>query len=394
MGDSTKCLTYFKMLEAPLSSILYQMAVRGIRVDLDYLRNLKDELEAQQKPIKDEILNDLGPINLNSPKQLLKALNEKEIYPTLKGKPSTDKRALQSCSEERVIKNLLTFSELDTLLSSFVNPYLERGQEYIHPFYNQVGTRTGRLSCSNPNLLQIPRKTENGKKVRKMFIPRDGMVMGEADYSSIEPRLLAHLSKDPALLQLFNDRVDFHGYFAGKLNIDRDSAKVFDLETYYGATEYGVDRHLKCGLEQAKAYIKMAWDLFPTLRRWRDKTLWDAKRNGYITTLLGRRIKIDNLDSGNSWKREAAERQTMNNLCQASAREVMALGMLKVSKDSRFNPTFGLLVQIYDSLVAETPNSQNFNYLVEDMETAIRLDVPLKADLKVGSNWGEMEKVK
>ncbi len=219
------------------------------------------------------------------------------------------------------------------------------------------------------------------------------MYIGEADYSAIEPCVLADISGDPAMRSLFINRVDFHGYFADKLTITRDSAKVFDLETYYGATKYGVDRHLGCGLDQAQKYIDMAWGLFPVLRRWRDRTLWEAKKNGYITTLLGRRIKIDGLDSPNSWKRESAERQTMNNLCQASAREVMAKGMLKVSQDKRLSPTFGLLIQIYDSLVFETADKADMDYVVEDMQSAVKLSVPLKADLKIGKNWGEMEKV-
>src|ERR1700719_4262404 len=170
-----KIYDYYKTIEAPCAKIFLQMSNRGIRVDLEYLNRLKIDLEQQKAPIEAEIKNELGNINLNSPKELLKALNEKEIYPILKGKPSTDKRALERFREVGIVSALLRFSQVETLLSSFVYPYLERQTSIIHPFFNQVGTRTGRLSCSNPNLLQIPKHTENGKLVRRMFIPRSGM---------------------------------------------------------------------------------------------------------------------------------------------------------------------------------------------------------------------------
>lgn len=383
---------YFLMLEKPVSNVFDAMSTRGVRVDLEYLAGLKLSLEAQQEPIKSSILNELGDINLNSPKQLLEALNGKGIFPNLKGKPSTDKRALSFVQNEPIIQRLLDFSEIDTLLSSFVYPYLERGQEVVHPFFNQCGTRTGRPSCSNPNLLQIPKRSENGRKVRKMFIPRDGMELGDSDLSGIEPRMLAHLSQDKAMLELFNSGADFHNYFAERVGVNRDTAKVFDLETYYRASKHGVARTLKCSLDKAQAYIDMAWGLFPELRRWEERVIFDAKRSGYLTTLLGRRIKIEGLDSSNSWKREAAERQAMNNIAQASAAEVMKLGMIKVSKDTRLNPQFGLLIQIYDQLVAESPTMEtDLQYMKEDMETAIELSIPLACEAKRGPNWAEVK---
>ena len=217
--------SYYNQIEAPLSLLLLKMESRGLRVDLTYLQALKVKLEAQKAPLEAAIKNELGPINLNSPKQLLGALNEKEIFPELKGKPSTDKRALSYLSSNAVVKTLLEYSEVDTLLSSFVYPYLERNQTVVHPFYNQTGTRTGRLSCSNPNLLQIPTRSENGKLVRRMFIPREGFTMGDCDFGQIEPRLLAHLSKDAPMLKMFNDGVDFHTFTSENLSIDRQRAK-------------------------------------------------------------------------------------------------------------------------------------------------------------------------
>lgn len=388
-GDAVSA--YFNQVEKPASLVFAQMSDRGIRVDLPYLASLKTSLEAQQRPIKEAIINELGPINLNSPKQLLEALNEKGITPTLKGKPSTDKRALIYHQNEPIISKLLAFSELDTLLSSFVRPYLERDQEYVHPFFNQVGTRTGRVSCSNPNLLQIPRRTENGKLVRRMFIPRDGMAMGDCDFGQIEPRVLAHLSKDPALCSLFNEGTDFHAYTASRLGIDRERAKVLNLSVGYRATFKSVSAQLRCSNEEAQVQINKWWSLFPTLRRWQDKLIFESKQTGYCTTLLGRRIRVEDLGHGNSWRREGAERQLINNITQGSASEIMKMAMIAISsKKHYFSQEFGLLVQIYDELLCESREiGPDISLVKECMEMAVSLDVPLTVDCKTGNNWSD-----
>lgn len=383
----TPAIRYFNEVEKPLAPILANMSIRGVRVDLKYLKGLKEALEAQQAPIKASILNELGPINLNSPKQLLGALNAKEIYPMFKNKPSTDRRALQQHTSLPIVSALLQFSELDTLLSSFVQPYLDRNTEYIHPFFNQVGTRTGRLSCSNPNLLQIPRRTENGKRVRKMFIARPGMLLGDCDFGQIEPRLLAHLSKDPSLCSMFNDGVDFHTFTAEKLGINRERAKVLNLSVGYRATFKSVGSQLGVDQNDAQNQIDAWWALFPVLRRWQDKLIYESKRSGYCSTLFGRNIKVDGLDDYNKWKREAAERQLINNIAQASAREVMVMAMIKINQAL---PDLGLLVQVYDELVFEESEfymESALGTVIECMEHAISLDVPLTVDAKVGANW-------
>lgn len=380
---------FYQNLARPLSLIFSDMENRGIRVDLPYLNQLKEDLEAQKRPLEEEIKNELGAINLNSPKQLLGALHAKEIYPELKGKPSTDKRALERLRENMVIQALLRYSELETLLSSFVYPYLERGTEVVHPYFNQTGTRTGRLSCSNPNLLQIPRRTANGKLVRRMFIPRDGFTFGDCDFGQIEPRLLAHLSQDPALCQMFNEGVDFHDFTAERLSISRDAAKVLNLSVGYRATFKSVGAQLKIGDKEADKAIYEWWELFPHLKQWQERTIWAAKKSGYVETLMGRRIKVDGLTEGNRWKREAAERQLINNLAQGSAAEVMQMAMLGIanSKDD-LTPSFGLLVQVYDELLFESTNIIADSQIVLDkMINSVKLNVPLTVDFKIGNDW-------
>lgn len=394
---------YFNTLEKPASYVFQNMETRGIRVDLKYLNDLKANLERQKAPIEIQIKNQLGNINLNSPKQLLGALNAKGIRPQLKGKYSTDKRALQSFAENPIVSNLLKFSELDTLLSSFVYPYLERNTEVVHPFFNQCGTRTGRPSCSNPNLLQIPRRTDNGKLVRRMFIPREGMLMGDCDFGQIEPRVLAHLSKDPVMSKMFNDGINFHSFTQERLKLggtigDKDSigynkAKVLNLSVGYRATFKSVQAQLGGTKDEAQEQINNWWELFPTLRRWQDVLIHDSKRSGFCTTLLGRRIKVDGLTEGNSWKREAAERQLINNITQGSASEIMKRAMILIQKGQQcgeFSPSFGLLVQVYDELLAESENmEEDIKQMKWCMQNSVPLDVPLTVDCKTGINWAE-----
>lgn len=382
-------LEYFESLEKPVSEVFYKMEARGVRIDLPYLRELKDRLEAQQAPIKADILNELGNINLNSPKQLMEALHGKAIYPEFKGRSSTDKRALERYRNDPLIKSLLDFSELETLLTSFVRSYLERGQEVVHPFFNQCGTRTGRPSCSNPNLLQIPRRTENGKLVRRMFIPREGMAMGDCDYGQIEPRVLAHLSKDPALCDLFCKGIDFHDFTADRLSIGREKAKILNLSVGYRATYKSVSAQLKCDEREAQNEIDKWWALFPALRRWQDGLIYNSKRSGYCTTFLGRRIKVDGLNESIRWRRESAERQLINNITQGSAAEIMKKAMIGISHT---HPQMGLLIQVYDELLFESPMSdiqRDMQRVMGQMEKAVSLAVPLVADGHIGANWSE-----
>jgi len=381
---------YFRDLEKPVSYIFQSMENRGIRIDVPYLKQLKLDLEAKQLPIQESILNELGPINLNSPKQLLEALHAKDIWPSLKNKPSTDKRALAGLSSP-IVSNLLGYSELETLLSSFVLPYLERNVEVVKPFFNQCGTRTGRPSCSNPNLLQIPRRTENGKLLRRMFIPRDGMLMGDCDFGQIEPRVMAHLSKDPVLCKMFNEGIDFHTFTAERLGISRDRAKILNLSVGYRATFKSVQAQLGGTREEAQKQINDWWALFPSLRRWQETLIYTSKKSGFCTTLLGRRIKVDRLESYNSWEREAAERQLINNITQGSAAEIMKMAMIQISKDTDLSSSFGLLVQVYDELLFESADIENDMFHVKfAMENAVKLVVPLTVESKIGPNWAEV----
>lgn len=392
LGGYSYCpQAYFEQLEKPTALAFAEMENRGVRIDRPYLLTLKDSLEAQRRPLEEVLTNELGSINLDAPKQLLEAFQAKGIRPEFKGKASMDQRGTLNTvfSSEPLVKTYKEWNELNTLLTSFVYSYLDRQVNVVHPFFNQCGTRTGRVSCSNPNLLQIPRRTANGKLVRRMFIPRDGMLMGACDFGQIEPRVLAHLSQDPVLCQMFNDGVDFHTYTADRLGISRERAKILNLSVGYRATFKSVMAQLKGTKDEAQAQIDAWWSLFPALRRWQDELIYDAKRSGFCTTLLGRRIKVDNLNVGNSWQREAAERQLINNITQGSAAEIMKMAMIKING---LAPRHGLLIQIYDELVFEAAEDliDMISYsVIACMQNSIKLRVPLTVDCKTGTSWSE-----
>lgn len=384
---------YIEQIEKPARIVFRSMEDKGIRIDLDYLKSLKQTLESQLEAVKRPILNELGNINLDSPKQLLGALNAKGIRPILKGKPSTDKRALDSFRTNPTVRRLLQFSELQTLLSSFITPYLERKEEIVHPSYHQTGTRTGRPSCSNPNLLQIPKRTDNGKLVRRMFKARDGYIFGDCDFGQIEPRIMAHLSKDINLCSLFNRGIKFHRYTQEKMGFggvigegpEYDRAKVLNLSVGYRATYRSVSQQLRCSYDTAQKEIDKWWSAFPDLHDWQQKLIYQAKKDGYCTTLYGRRIKIDDLNNPNEYRREGAERQLINNIVQGSAAEIMKLSMVEVYKAG-----IDILVQVYDELLFESLEnniSSEIEIVIDKMKSTVKLDIPLEVSGGVGYTW-------
>lgn len=384
-SDTASTVDYFNQLEKPVAAVFAKMEARGICIDVPYLQQLKAELEDLLEPIEKEIKEILQIENINSDRQVVTALGRIGIRPYLKGKASRSKPALEYFKEEPVVKLLLHHSELATLLDTFVYKYLARNTDIVHPFFNQTGTRTGRLSCSNPNLLQIPRRTDNGKAVRKMFIPRPGFILGDADFGQIEPRVLAHLSKDRGLCEMFNAGIDFHTYTSEQRRITRDKAKVLNLSVGYRASHKSVSTQLGCSDSEAQAEIDGWWNLFPGLKYWEEKEIYKARKAGYCTTLMGRRIRVDSLDSNNPWRREGAERQVINNICQGSAAEIMKLAMLAVDRAG-----VALLVQVYDELLWESLLSridQDLEIVKEAMTGCVKLLVPLTVDLGFGANW-------
>jgi len=391
--------TYYRELEAPVARIFHQMEQRGVIIDRDYLAPLKLKLETRRAFLRDEINQIFGPRNWNSPKQVLEGFHAQGIYPIWQRQASTDQRALIYFMDRRGMSQYLEHQKLDTLLTNYVEKYLAFQTREIHPHFHQTGTRTGRPSCSKPNLLQIPKRDANGRLVRKMFIARPGMKFGSFDFGQIEPRGLAHMSQDPALCDLFNKGIDFHDFTRDrveKLQGNRDKAKILNLSVGYRATSKSVSYQLQTGESEAQDHIDEWWALFPDLQVWEEKFIAECSHIGYCTTLLGRRIKIDNLDHPQEWKRAAAARQLINNLIQGSCAEIMKLAMLAV--DRAAIPDLYQLCQVYDELLIEAPQERIEEIAIQVghlMKTCCsQLTVPLIVDAGIGANWAELEKRK
>lgn len=383
------CLGYFEQLEMPVSHVLYRMEEKGIQVSLSRLEELKKRIGARRNDLEAQIKRVLGPINLNSPKQLLAALNAQSIYPTLKRKPSTDKRALEPFKGKRVIDLLVKYSQLETLLCSFINPYLERGSEHVYPEFLQARTRTGRLACKNPNLQQIPARTIEGGAIRSAFVPSSSRLFWDGDFGQIEPRIMAHLSEDPALCGMFREGTNFHRFTAERMGMSKDRAKVLNLSVGYRATSKSVSQQLKCSEAEAQKEIDRWWAMFPRLRQWEDETIAKARRDGYVTTLYGRRIKLENICSSVSWQREAAERDAVNNLVQGSAAEIMKKALIDLDKEGA-----DIRVSIHDEALIELSGNsgdldKKADRYAEVMRNCVNLRVPLSVEWRVGSNWQE-----
>lgn len=379
---------YYLNISWPLGRVLNAMEERGLRIDRTKLTELYSKFQAQAALLNSTLSNELGTINLDSPKQLLQALNAKDIWPKYRNKNSTDKRALEKLKGDPLIDKLLQYSELSTLLSSFVEKYLAYNSDTIHPFISQTATRTGRLAAYNPNTMQIPTKSDNGKLFKHVFVASEGHSLIEADYGQIEPRVLAHLSKDANLVALFRSGVDFHSFTSERLGISRDVAKVLNLSVGYRATKYSVSYQLKCELYEAQQIIRKWWNLYPDLKDWEDRVIEQARRDGYVTTLYGRRIYVQGLDSDEPGTRMNAERVVINNIAQGGAQEICQLSMIKLH-----DFYFKLLNQIHDSVILEEEDNKIVKSIIQIrhiMENAYKLDVPLVVKAKYGKCWGEM----
>jgi DNA polymerase-1 len=380
------CLDYFETLEMPVSHVLFRMEEKGIRVDLQRLAYLKRKIEERREPIMRRIRLILGKdINLNSPKQLLAALHKQDIFPMLKRKASTDKRALEAFRGRPVVDMLLKYSQLDTLLSSFINPYLERGQEYVFPEFLQARTRTGRLACKNPNLQQIPARSLEGGAIRSAFVPSDGNLFWDGDFGQIEPRIMAHLSCDPILTEMFNTGVNFHKFTASRMGISKDRAKVLNLSVGYRATSKSVAQQLKCSESEAQKEINAWWKMFPRLREWEEEVIAKCRADGHVTTLFGRQIEIENINDSLSWRREAAERDAINNMVQGSAAEIMKKALIALDREGA-----DIRVSVHDEALIEIDKADvdtKPHRYAEVMSNCVSLRVPLSVEHRVGANW-------
>jgi DNA polymerase-1 len=402
----------FLDVEMPLVRILADMEMAGVKVDPERLRELSADLGERLAELEKEIFRLAGDeFNINSPKQLSSILFEKLGLPPIKKTKtgySTDAEVLEALSfSHDIAEKILDYRELTKLKSTYadalgalINP--ETGR--IHTTFNQAVTSTGRLSSSDPNLQNIPVRTEEGRKIRAVFIPGDEhSVILSADYSQIELRVLAHFAKDEILVESFRKGEDVHARTAARVfgvglkDVTpemRTKAKAVNFGIIYGISDFGLARGIKITRGEASRFIESYFHHYQGVKEFLDTVVQKARDDGYVTTLLNRRRYLPELRSKNVPRRKFAERTAMNTPIQGTAADIIKLAMVDVARELE---TRGLrarmILQVHDELVFDVPEDELrevVDLVRETMESAVVLDVPLKVDVKAGRNWLEL----
>lgn len=402
-------------VELPLVSVLAEMETEGVAVDPQILTDMSGETGRQIDMIVEEIYALAGEeFNINSPKQLGYILYEKLKLPVLKRTKtgySTDASVLEELAPAHaIVQKILEYRQLAKLKSTYIdglfgliNPSTGR----IHTTFHQNVTATGRLSSSNPNLQNIPIRLEQGRRIRKVFVPRrEGNLILAADYSQIELRILAHMSGDPNLVQAFNEGQDIHTRTAAEVfNLPmeqvtpelRGRAKAVNFGIVYGISDFGLSRDIKVSRAEARKYIKSYFDRYSGVKKFIDQKIAEAKDNGYVTTLLNRRRYLPDILSPNRVTRAFGERAAINTPIQGSAADIIKLAMVRINNELKNRGLqTKMILQVHDELIFDAPPEElpTVKDMVKKyMENVLQLDVPLVVDLKVGPNWYDVRKV-
>ena len=405
---------FYDKMEEPLSKVLAGMERDGVKVDLGQIRDFADGLRREIAIREDHIREMAGEpgLNISSPKQVGDLLFDKlKLDPKAKkssrGQYSTDEATLLEIADRHPIVNeILEFRAVKKLLSTYIEPfpsYVSEVDGRVHTTFNQALAATGRLSSSNPNLQNIPIRTERGKEIRKAFIPRtpDGVIVS-ADYSQIELRIMAHLSGDAHLLQAFRDGVDVHAATAAKIfgipvsevtREQRGMAKTANFGIMYGISSFGLAQRLQLGRKEAKALIDGYFESFPAIKDFIAGNVEFARKNGYVETLFGRRRYLPDIVARNATVRALAERNAVNAPIQGTSADIIKLAMIGV--DSRLKEAglrSKMVLQIHDELLFDAIPSEVDalkKIVVDVMENVVRLNVPLTVECSSGKNWLE-----
>ena len=397
-------------IELPLIPILARMEIAGIGVDAEFLETLGDDLRKRLAELETEIHDGAGgPFNVNSTLQLREVLFERLELPvvkkTPKGAPSTDATVLEKLrGEHPVVAALLTYRELEKLRSTYVDALLKlvESDGRVRGRFNQMGAATGRLSQEQPNLQNIPVRSEEGRAIRRAFVAAPGHSFLVADYSQIELRILAHLSGDPGLVDAFEGDLDVHTATAARVAgvapeaitpDQRRRAKMINFGLLYGMEAFGLAQRLEIDRDEAQAHIDAYFDQFPEVRDFMDGMVDDARASGYTTTLLGRRRYLPELTSSNFRDRQMGERMALNAPIQGSAADIIkkAMVVLDAALDEG-ERSAGMLLQIHDELVLEVPDDEldEIASLTSSiMENIITLRVPLRVDTATGKTLAD-----
>jgi DNA polymerase-1 len=401
----------FFQIELPLVEVLAEMELWGVKIDPELLHNLSKELEARLWNLQKSVFDIVGEeFNINSTQQLGKILFEKLKLPVIKKTKtgySTDVGVLQELAKDHELPRVvLDYRSLTKLKSTYVDALpklIDPSTGRVHTSYNQTVTATGRLSSSNPNLQNIPIRTEDGRRIREAFVPEDNWLLISADYSQIELRILAHLSRDTTLIEAFQEDEDIHARTASEifgLTPDkitpqmRREAKVINFGIIYGMSPYGLANELGVEPKVAAAYIDEYFKRYQGVKTYLDGILTEAKKNGYVTTLYNRRRYLPEIKSSNRAARQFAERTAINTPIQGTAADLIKIAMNRIYRRIRDeNLKAKLIMQVHDELVLEAPTDeaeQVQRMVKEEMEGVIDMVVSLKVSVARGKNWDEI----
>ncbi len=408
-------------IEMPLIPALVDMQTNGIIVDTDELRRMSDSISQELGGVEDEVYREAGErFNINSPQQLGNILFEKLLPPArlrelelpapkrTKTGYSTDASVLETLKDASpVVAKVLRYRELSKLKSTYldalptlVNPKTGR----VHTNYNQVGSTTGRFSSSDPNLQNIPIRTELGRQVRRAFKAEPGWSLIAADYSQIELRILAHLSQDQGLLDAFYRDEDIHAATASQVygvpieQVTADMrrlAKVMNFGIIYGLSAHGMSQQTNLDMQESAAFIESYFAKYPGIRFYIEEAKQQARERRYSETMLGRQRFLPEINHSNIHTRQAAERIAINMPIQGTAADIIKIAMIRIHNRMKENELEGrMLLQVHDELIFEAPPREMEtikDMILELMPSALELSVPLKVDLKMGPTWGDLE---
>lgn len=398
-------------VEMPLIEILSAMEKKGIKIDPDYFSNYEIELGNLIEELQEKIYLEAGEnFNINSPKQLAEILFFKLNLPPVKKTKtglSTDEEVLEKLKNdgEKIAKYILEYRKLAKLKNTYVDaiPKLRDEKNRIHTTFNQIGTTTGRLSSSDPNLQNIPVKTDEGIKIRQGFIAEEGNVLMGIDYSQIELRVLAQLSGDKNLREAYQQNMDLHSLTARKIfelsdveNVSREQriiAKTINFSIIYGKTAFGLAKELGINQREAAEYIERYFNQYPRVKDFEKEIIEFTEKNGYTETFFGRRRIIEGINSKNKNIRSQAERMAVNSVIQGTAAEIIKKVMIELYRYLKDKEGISLLLQVHDELIFEIEKDKVEMYKkdIEDiMKNSVKFeDVPLEINTNIGINWAE-----
>ena len=398
-------------IEIPLIEVLSEMEQNGAILNSKILNSQSKDLESRINKLEEKAYQLAGEeFNLGSTKQLREIFFEKLKYRIIKktpgGQPSTDEKVLAELAEEYELPKVLlehrTLSKLKSTYTDKLPNQVSQSTGKVHTSFHQAVTTTGRLSSSDPNLQNIPIRTEDGRRIRQAFEPSKGNKFISADYSQIELRVMAHMSKDEGLLEAFREGEDVHSKTASEVfdvgikDVTSDlrrNAKAINFGLIYGISAFGLGKQLGISRNLAAEYMAMYFEKYPDVKKYMESTKEFASQNGYVETLFGRRLYLRDINASNAMRRQASERAAINAPVQGTAADIMKIAMINMHKAIKTEKSEAkLILQVHDELILDTPKDEIdkiVSLITDSMMGAANLDVPLEIDIGIGDNWDQ-----